>query len=681
MTQSTNESIEQLKQDIRHLLAQEDVANAYIKKIIDGKNSEKRTNYFLRLAIEFLESITKNKKIEITNSSDLLNKIYKRFNSIDKKSSSKLIKNQHKHVARKFFIACFEQGIFIDKNTIDWNFFINKLNPNSSEILQIYIEKIKTLSPSKEFIETVLSFLKSKKIVKNYAKHYVNALEEIHRHSPNFDGRSIRNGLEKTKESIRKGSETPTTKYHNFNRILELFKYLQSVGTIDNNIRFPLGFDRPANETQKINPTVSSLSIHTLTGKNTLLGTKEYIEAYHLSLKENLDKILERSKKLIREKYGLFYDANLSKDPKDERGLAIQKALYDINENHNGQCHKYKISDYESSLKITKDDLLHSNGLTQSLCGALAAVITYDVGTNPWSLYNANIIAKKKNSPFIKLDPDGQVTLKVSKWRQRKIQRRTTESSKLVKSDKLSDSDINASFCMQYILEARKNHAKKIVSNNLFLYENKHRIFEVSNDASHLFKEFANKHLSNMSNIPRPSLEKIRASRAIDIYISTNGDIIKTCEYLGNKVKTALDSYIPLFLQEAIYRNKIHNFQHLYLILATCNLEDKLKILKMTNEQYNNMVKSVLNNKDFGGELYEILTPKNNKNDMEIFFICSINNFKASLLYLINNKKNETEETYRILKNAIEKAGKSNVIIQRMLIEAKKQLEADGIRI
>ncbi|MFH4745371.1 hypothetical protein WMQ67_03620 [Vibrio harveyi] len=302
------------------------------------------------------------------------------------------------------------------------------------------------------------------------------------------------------------------------------------------------------------------------------------------------------------------------------------------------------------------------------------AIIIDELGINPWSLYHADVQAKGTNSSYVKLESDGTAVLKVTKWRQRRIQRKSTVPRSLTHPSELTDEKINASFCTQFALLARSQHAEQLKSNRLWLYETKTQLAELSGDGSHLFKSFREECLTEIEGIEAPTLMKIRSSRAIEKYLSTGGDVTAVAGYLGNKVKTALDTYIPLFLQEAIYRNKIHNFQNLYFVLATSSLEERLDVLKLTAQDYDNQVKRLINNEDFGGELFEVLCPPHKPLEQTFYFICSPENFAFALRYVSKNTYSEEDdnEMYLICKQALEKAGRAGVAIQRMLIQAQQ---------
>lgn len=558
-------------------------------------------------------------------------------------NESKVNKNKLFERAAKNIFIILEDNSFLDTVTLnDWDYFRENFDINNKNRLYILRKELELCSPTKSFFDGVISFLSTKKVIKNYLRHYVEGFKEIHNIDPDFTAEGIREGLIIYKTKLIEEGPINSTVYCKFNNLLSLFNYLKKIQLVPTGCIIPKGFDRPANTNKQrsTNPTISSLDIHSVNGKE-ITPTKDYINQYHESLKRNLGLVLGKAKDLISKAYSFYYYGS---DANQELSNA--------------------------------DKLSYKKGMTRELVAALQTVIVNEIGINPTSLYSACIVKEKKKSSSLAINPDGTATLRVVKWRARHIRRSSTETASLVSPEELNHEKINSSFCLQFALEMRSRSVSRMKSNKLWLFVTKRQeISDNTKNGDANFKYFSSNYLSNNS-IPSINLYKIRHSRAVEIYITTNGDSLKVANYLGNKVKTALNTYIPHFLQEALYRNKLSNFQNLYLLLATADLPEKLEALGMSEKQYNQRVSEVLENPDWGGDLFETLKPKaQNEESNEVFFICSKENFEYALKIVEQPDCEADEKTIDVCKKALLKAGNSPMPIQRMLFSAKKSLK------
>ncbi|MBE0362450.1 hypothetical protein PULV_a3087 [Pseudoalteromonas ulvae UL12] len=558
-------------------------------------------------------------------------------------NNSKVNKNKFFERAAKNIFIILEENSFLDTVRLnDWDYFRENFEINNKNRLYILRKELELCSPTMTFFDEVISFLSTKKAIKNYLNHYVEGFKEIHSIDPDFTAEGIREGLITYKTKLIEEGPINSTVYGKFNNLRSLFNYLKKIQLVPTSCIIPKGFDRPANTNKQriTNPTISPLNIHCVNGKE-IKPTKEYINQYHESLKKNLELVLGKAKDLISKAYSFYYYGS---DVKEE----LSKA----------------------------NVLSYKKGMTRELVAALQTVIVNEIGINPTSLYSACIVKEKKKSSSLAINPDGTATLRVVKWRARHIRRSSPETASLVSPEELNHEKINSSFCLQFALEMRSRSVAKMKSNKLWVFVTKKQ--EISDNTKHgdaNFKYFYSNYLSNNS-LPSVNLYKIRHSRAVEIYIATNGDSLKVANYLGNKVKTALNTYIPHYLQEGLYRNKLSNFQNLYLLLATADLPEKLEVLGMSEKQYNQRIIEVLENPDWGGELFEILKPQvHNKESNEVFFICSKENFEYALKIVEQPDCEADDKTIEVCKKALLKAGNSPMPIQRMLFSAKRSLK------
>ena len=92
------------------------------------------------------------------------------------------------------------------------------------------------------------------------------------------------------------------------------------------------------------------------------------------------------------------------------------------------------------------------------------------------------------------------------------------------------------------------------------------------------------------------TLKKVRSSKGVLVYLETQGDILKTANYFGNQIKTALNYYIPKYLSELIYRVKIRAFQNILLYMSLSDHENQFDILKISKESYIAQLKHAFRN-------------------------------------------------------------------------------------
>jgi len=495
--------------------------------------------------------------------------------------------------------------------------------------------------PNNEILNATKLFIRSKNVEKNYLRVFVSAFNEISKIDNNWSKDAIEQGLNNFRDSYDTELGSINTKYHETSRAIELFQHLKNIGLLDKHVRLTRNIKKPNKSSlmRNTNPTISSINIDTVNKEKSLSSAKTLIDEFYADLTHKLDLLVTTAKEIV-----FFY---------------------------------YKI--YQLSLKENKQD----SGLENDLISAMHVIITDEMGINPTSLYNLKVKVdkklKKSKNEFIKIEDDGTVRVNIIKWRQRRLQKRTTDASVLISYKDLDFNDINASFCLQFAIELTEYERIKFNTNLLWIRKSK-RSLRKNNSFDGDFRVFCNKNLPQEFSSLKPTLMRIRTSRAIEIYIRTDGDVVASATYLGNKVKTTLSTYIPLFLQEIMYRRKISVFQHIYLILATALEPEKLKLLGMSQESYDKCILEIYDNKDFGGPLFEKLkpiVPIEEKVEYEYFFVCSVENFAFIINYL-KHKKDDGSEFYTVCKNALNKAVSGSIQHKKMIRDAELLLESRG---
>ncbi|WP_166370280.1 hypothetical protein [Psychromonas sp. SA13A] len=683
--ETVKRNIENRKNQVSILIPHKEIGELFLSNVLFSVKSNPYTLCLLSMCIVLLKSIDLTLRLnEYSNHLTVLDSLKNYINNLEvEETNSQRIITKIK-IAKVFFFTLFDYKYFFNSNTINWDDVSDLFLMTPQDKAKIHHILLEKFCPNTQFYSFVKTYLSSKKIEKNYLSIYVKALKNINCINESFTDESIRNGLLNYKSELTLNKEQTTTEYHSFQRAKELFTALQRNQIISKSIVLPKGFDKPANsnKTRKNNPTIASLSIHNMHSKTEIISSSEYIIKYHESLKRNLDICLSTARKVVKSAYNIFYHTQISMldDSPENNRLRIIIEKFDTTSSL--LASNYNITQSDKECGITRRKLLLANGLTAEICAAMQLIIIEEEGVNPTSLYKALVNPTGKKTEYIRVLSDGSVEYKVIKWRQRKLQNRTSELANMASPEKINLEDINASFCFQYALKARIKHSEYLNSNRLWLFEGNHGIKELPKSADHNFSLFYSRYLSDVEELPKVTLMKIRSSKAVDIYLSTNGDIIQVCQYLGNKVKTALATYIPLFLQEAIYRKKINNFQEMYLILSTATLDDKLQILDISEKDYKNRVQAIFENIDFGGELFELMKkkePSSSGNSNEVFFICSESNF----IYAINLIKNSNysckadERVINTCKDALARAARGPIAIQKMLRNAKRTLGQD----
>mgnify|MGYP006903649682 CR=1 FL=1 len=543
-----------------------------------------------------------------------------------------IVKKIYKHL---------EADNFFTKDQLSKDFCIFDYCPVSrNEVTEELHKRLEIVSISRDITEATRQFISSKKVEKNYLRCFVQAFTEITNVDINWSPSAIKQGIENYRDSFDTNDGSQGTKYHEVSRVLELFSHLKHIGLINKKTVFPKNTKKPSSSSlmRSTNPTISEINPDSLSPEESLSSAKDLIQRFYHDLQTKLDCIVTVARNIILSQYK-SYEANLN------------------------------------NIKF--------HGMPRELIVAMQIIMVDELGINPTPLYNLKVTiesAQRTKREFIKIEDDGSVRINVIKWRQRRLQKRTTETSNFPKSSELSINDINASFCIQLAILMTEAKRKQLKTNLLWITDIQTRL-KKSNAFDREFRNFSDKYLPEDFSTLKPTLMRVRSSRAMEIYIGSDGDVVKTATYLGNKVKTTLSTYIPKYLQEVIYRRKISVFQHLYLVLATANEPEKEKMLGLTKEEYNKCLVEIYNNDDFGGPLFEKLQPKASQNktnnESEIFFICSPENF-AFAIKLLKTSKNKDSEIYKVCLNAINKASSGNILQKKMILEAEEILEREG---
>lgn len=616
--------------------------------------------YTTKEGLSLLSSFQKSVVDYISNYKD------KTQNKDSRKKTINAVKKVYLYMCeREFFIA--------DTDSEDFNIYDIAPISKKEQTQQLHAS-LKLVCPNENIHRETLLFLRSKKVQKNYLRIYVDVFQSTFNTNKKWGKEAIEDGLMNLRELYNSINDSKNTQYHDFNRALELFQNLKDKGLINQHVHLPKNIKRPSNSSlmRSTNPTIGSINIDTLQLNSNLSSAKTMIDDFHNDLIEKLSVTVNAAKEKVLEDYRHYYlyDKILNKKIaiKNWEQVTVAANIVEAKNYYNGS-----ITQVEREYEIDDEYVRRCNGLTLNLISAMHIIIVDELGINPEPLYNLQVNATGIKREYIKIEEDGSVRINIIKWRQRRLQRRVTTESHLLPPEELSLEKIDASFCLQYAVKASEKHRKFLNSNRLWVHESHIKVNEkIAFDS--VFRRFCDTYLPKEMAELKPTLMKIRSSRAIELYIRDHGNVISCANYLGNKVKTTLNTYIPLFLQEIIYRRKISVFQHIYLILATAKDVNRLELLNMTQKEYDECLTTIYENTDFGGPLFEKLLPKShNKSEMECeyFFICSEDNFS----YIINYLKNTTDdgsEFYKVCNDALNKAKTGNIAYKRMIRNAEK---------
>ncbi|PKH86883.1 hypothetical protein [Colwellia sp. Bg11-28] len=549
--------------------------------------------------------------------------------------------SQLANITKKVYLYFISVDFFIqDNDSKQFNIF-DICPQNASDVTAQLKLVLKTICPNEEILNATKLFIRSKNVEKNYLRVFVNAFQEISSIDIHWSKDAIEQGLNNFRDSYDTELGSMNTKYYETSRAIELFQHLKDIGLLDKHIRLTNNIKKPSKSSlmRSTNPTIAEINIDEVNKEKSLTSAKSLIDEFYANLVHRLDQMVSIAQETV------FY-------------------YYQI-----------KLPHLKNNQKF--------NGLENELASAMQLIITDEEGINPTSLYNLKVKIDK-NSPnskneFIKIEDDGTVRFNVIKWRQRRLQKRTTDASKLAPPTDINPRNINASFCIQFAIELTEKKRKELKTNLLWIRKSQ-TILRKDNSFDCEFRQFCTNNLPPEFSNLKPTLMKVRTSRAIEIYIRTDGDVVAAATYLGNKVKTTLSTYIPLFLQEIMYRRKISVFQHIYLILATALEPEKLKLLGMSQESYDKCILEIYDNKDFGGPLFEKLkpiVPTEEKVESEYFFVCSVENFAFIINYL-KHEKDDGSEFYTVCKNALNKAVSASIQHKKMIRDAELLLDGRG---
>lgn len=490
------------------------------------------------------------------------------------------------------------------------------------------------------------------------------------------------------------------TAYGDFQNVKNAISVLIEHRLLPNDTELPGNLRRCVNS-EKIrseNPIISMVDIYSQNDKKALIDSRIFLEDLKVEIKGNLGVLVKEAKSIVYEGYHRFLSRyELIKKSQHTEFLAHPEMLVKKKKgssepikgaspfkDSNPQCfeNKLALSNHFFSLLVQNiplptnpklkglQDVLPYLGLTPLVASAMQIIIVEELGINPHSIYEAKVSTNKSGNEFIQVEDEGSVRLRVLKPRARKAHSKKAIGSKSKIQDILMD-DINAATCLKIALEMTSQARKVVNQQCLWLCLKPDGAFL---PCSTTFQTYFNKirgiAAASKKILEQATLKKIRISKAILIYLESNGDSLKTANYLGNTVKTTLHRYIPPYITELVYRIKIRSFQYILLYMSVSNERSPSKSLNLSEEEFKSNIKQAFENPDMGGNLYQKLTtPEHDCGNSKVKFFCvSERNISIAIKYV---REGADENLKKDCQTALDKISEGPVILKQLLRKAQ----------
>lgn len=431
------------------------------------------------------------------------------------------------------------------------------------------------------------------------------------------------------------------TAYGRFQNVKNALSVLVEHQLLPKDTNFPDNLRRCVN-TQKVrsdNPLLSNTDLYNDKKKKEFADTSTFISNLITDLSDNLNTLLTTAREIVYEGYHKFLakenmvaksqrceflnhpDLLVNRDRNINSYIRSRKFLNPFykthplrDENLIGYFDYFfdslvdiEIPHERNGLAANQNTLDHL-GLTPLVASAMQIIIVGELGLNPYSLYNIKVSSNSHGYEFVKVTDEGSVRLRALKLRARKVRIAESDGSLSLLSG-IDKSNINAATCLKMALEMSFRARETKGTDDLwtcltFLGINQPTPSTFQNSFKSIRSKIAIKNVIFNS----ATLKKVRTSKGVLIYLTSNGDSLKTASYFGNSVKTTLGRYIPSYLTELVYRVKIRSFQNILLYMAMSTHDSPAETLDLSVDEFNQRVKKAFSNPDMGGSLYAELT-------------------------------------------------------------------------
>lgn len=543
--------------------------------------------------------------------------------------------------------------------------------------------------------------VRSYKYQKHHRRPLVRFLIQLSNVEPNWHKHTnvIQGELLKFRHELLNNYQRNTA-YGKFQNVKNAFSVLIEHQLLSNKIELPSNLRRCTN-TQRIrlnNTIISELNIYDDKNLSIIISQYDILRNLKEDISNNIKLLITISQKIIYESYHKFLSkddivansqieeiikhpqllikntstvktARKEKNPFNhthhkcfENRLAALDYYFDL------VCKNEQLPDVDSL--CSSNNLLEHLGLTPFVASAMQIIIVNELGINPYSLYKAKITSDGHGHEFIQITDSGSVRLNALKRRAKKVRQNHAEGSKKNLLS-ITPHDIDAATCLKIALEMTSRTRKLVNRQELWLcLTNYGAKVPAPETFQNKFSIISNQASSTRPALKYATLKKLRSSKAVLIYLETNGDSVKAATYLGNKIKTALSYYIPQHIKELVYRNKIRAYQNILLFMAVAPDELPQMSLNISKSQFDAQVRRAFFNPNFGGRLYKKLFNNDvtNEDSETIYFCVSEINIALAINYARDGLNDKIRND---CKSVIAKISEGPIILKQLLRKAQ----------
>ena len=569
---------------------------------------------------------------------------------------------------------------------------------------KIFVETLETCCPP-QIAKRLKEHVRSYKHLKHHRTPLVQFLIQLSKASPDWSKQPkiIQGELLKYRNNLLDRYQRNTA-YGCFQNVKNAFSVLIEHQLLPNTIELPENLRRCIN-TQKIrldNPVISDINIYDEEKKQLFIGSLTFINDYKKNISENLNILVTAAQNTVYEAYKLFLSKHdvVKISQKDEfvhhPRLLVKNAktgkrhkkesnpFYD----ENPLCFENRLAALDHFFDLVANnlplpdvnylscssELLGYLGLTPFVASAMQIIIVEELGINPYSLYKIKITSDGHGREFVQVTDEGSVRLKALKPRARMVRENHANGTNIDLSS-IDAHKIDAATCLKMALEMTSRARRSVNKQDLWLCLTRFgAVAPVPETFQNQLTIIAEQVSSAKSVLSNATLKKIRTSKAVLIYLESNGDSLKASIYLGNHVKTALTYYIPTYIKELVYRKKIRAFQSILLFMAVAHDESPSLSLNLSNKDFEEQVKQAFSNPDMGGNLYKKLVNGHIQQEFSdiIYFCVSERNIKLAIQYAQEGSnlelKNECE-------TVLTKIAEGPIILKQLLRKAQISLQ------
>jgi hypothetical protein len=571
------------------------------------------------------------------------------------------------------------------------------ITPSAQEIFIETVDKCCSPLIAKRLKEHVYTF----KVQKHHRAPLITFLSRISKASQDWykHPKIIQGELQRYRDDLLDTYQLNTA-YNHFQNVANAFRVLIEHQLLPNSIELPGNFRR-CTGTAKIrsnNPVISDFDIFDNEKKRVYIKTERFLSDYKEDLEENLSLITSKAKIIVHEGYRKYRSKEEIITKSEIKEFIYHPKLLLTNKITGGKRRKelnpfyktyplnfenrlatidhffYSVAKNETLPDVShlsaNNELLEFLGLTSLVASAMQIVIVEELGINPYSLYSAKVVSDGHGHEFIQINDKGSVRLKTLKLRARKVRENQAygNNKDLLK---INAQEIDAAACLKMALEMTARTRSITNRNELWIcLSHIGATVPIPGVFQKNFKKIVKSILSPKAVLSTATLKKIRVSKALLIYLESNGDTLKASRYLGNKVKTALTYYIPSYLTELVYRIRIRSFQNILLYMAVAHDDSPAISLNMSDEEFKSSVLEAFSNPYMGGELFsKLVSGESMQNNADKKYFClSEKNISLAIRYA---QEGQDEGLKKDCETVLAKISEGSIAMKQLLRKAQ----------